>query len=108
MIDKEDIYDSKISPLVLELFKVCQEEGIPMFATFQYGDEAFCSTALSTGHIMIDHLRAVSQCAQGSGVNIDKYLFWVVKKVKEENLGHSSIFLHQAGISIEPAEENND
>jgi hypothetical protein len=38
-------------------------------------------------------------------VNIDKYLFWVVKRVKEEGRGHGSIFLHQAGIPTSPEGE---
>lgn len=102
MIDKEEIYDAKIYPLMKELLQICQDEGIPMFATFQYGDEAFCSSALTTdSHILINHLKALSRCTQGGGINIDKYLFWVVKQIQEEGKGHSSIFLQQAGIPIE-------
>ena len=102
MVDKEQVYDQRIHPIMTELIRICEEEDIPMFATFQYADESFCTSALSTGHILIDHLRAVSQCSQGSGVNVDKYMFWVAKKVREEGKGHSSIFLNQAGIPTEP------
>lgn len=102
MDDKERIYDEQISPLVQQLIRVCQENGIPMFASFQYSDEGFCTSALSSGHIVIDHYRALAQCAEKGGVNIDKYMFWVAKKVREEGRGHSSIFLSQAGIPAEP------
>lgn len=101
MEDKEKAYDEHVSPLVQRLIEACQEHGVPMFCTFQFSQDGFCTSALSTGHPVIDHHRALSQCADGPGVNLDKYLVWVVKKVKEEGKGHNSIFLHQAGIPTE-------
>lgn len=108
MDDKEQIYDEQISPLVQQLIKVCQDNGIPMFATFQFAQTGFCTSALSTGHKVIDHHRAMAQCASDDGaVNVDRYLRWVSKTALKE--GHSSFFLLQAGIPLQPeAEETPD
>lgn len=101
MDNKEHIYDEQISPLVQQLIKVCQDNGIPMFATFQFAQTGFCTSALSTGHKVIDHHRAMAQCASDDGaVNIDRYLRWVTKAAWKE--GHSSLFLLNAGIPLQP------
>ena len=38
MIDKEDIYDEQINPLMAEILRICKENGIPMVASFQLTD----------------------------------------------------------------------
>lgn len=80
MDDKEHIYDTQVSPLVQQLLKVCQDNGIPMFATFQFSDTGFCTSALEEqGHRLIRHMRALSQCAEEDRVNVERYLRWVAK-----------------------------
>lgn len=101
-MDKEQIYDEHISPIMKQLIAACQEHGIPMYATCQFQDDAFCVTALhDEGHILLTHLQALGQCAAGDGVNLDKYLNWVAKKARTE--GHGSSYLLMAGVPCQPA-----
>ena len=106
MEDKEAIYDEQIAPLMAQLLEVCQREGIPMFASFQYSDDGFCSSVLGTGHCMFEHYNALRQCAEPGGVNVDKYMNWVAKDARKN--GHSSIYLKMSGIPLTPDETPND
>jgi len=38
--DKEHIYDDRIAPLMEKVYKICQQEGIPMAAQFYLQDES--------------------------------------------------------------------
>ncbi len=47
---KEDFYDDKISPLMSEIIKLCQEAEIPMIADFalDYNDDEECHLKCTT------------------------------------------------------------
>jgi hypothetical protein len=98
--DKEAIYDEQIAPLMTQLLEICQREGVPMIASFQYSEDGFCTSALSTGHCVFTHYTALAQCAEDDGVNVDKYMNWVAKDARKN--GHSSMYLKMAGIPLEP------
>ena len=100
MEDKEAIYDEQIAPLMTQLLEICQREGVPMFASFQYNEDGFCTSAQSSGHCVFDHYRALAQCAEHGGVNVDKYMDWVAKDARKN--GHSSIYLKMSGIPEVP------
>jgi hypothetical protein len=100
MENKESVYDKRISPLMLEIIRICQEEEMPFFASFEFADNSFCTSAHDVGHSVMKHYRALSQCAEHGGVNVDKYMFWVAKTARVE--GHSSIVLHQMGVPEVP------
>lgn len=100
MEDKESIYDEQIAPLMAQLLEICQREGIPMFASFQYSADGFCSSALGTGHCVFKHYNALLQCAENNGVNVDKYMNWVAKDARKN--GHGSIYLKLAGVPEVP------
>ena len=100
MEDKEAIYDEQIAPLMTQLLEICQREGVPMFASFQYSEVGFCTSALSTGHCVFEHYRALAQCALPGGVNVDKYMDWVAKDARKN--GHCSIYLKMSGIPEVP------
>ena len=101
MNNKEAIYDEKIAPLVNEILALCKEHEIPMFVTFQYSDADFCTSAMEhSGHPIIKHCRALMRCAEDSGINIDKYVFWVMKEL--QGRPHSSIVLHTMGMPTNP------
>lgn len=106
MENKEHIYDEKISPIVKQLLAVCKEEGIPMFATFQFDGCGFCTSSLrENGHPMLEYLVAMQQCTQGEhNVNIDRFLKWVCKSAIKE--GHHSFYLMQLGIPFASADDN--
>lgn len=47
--DLEDVYDSKISPLMTQIIEICRENNMPMFASFLFRDtekdgKGFCTT----------------------------------------------------------------
>lgn len=52
MSTREELYDEKISPLMVQIIALCKEHDIPMVATFQInddrpdGDAFMCSTAI--------------------------------------------------------------
>jgi hypothetical protein len=97
MKNKEKIYDEEISPLIKKIVEICEKNDIPLFATFQYSDELFCSTHIfgDGKHPVFEHYDAIRQCAQHSSVNVDKYIFWLLKTSRGKK--HSSLFLHRLG-----------
>lgn len=102
MNSKEAIYDTSIAPLMAQVIDLCKANGIPLFATFQYDSDSFCSTVIADGdaHPAFRHYEAIRQSIEGSGVNIDKYMNWNAKAARVS--GHSSIWLRQAGIPATP------
>lgn len=104
MEDLERVYDEQISPLMKQIIDICKEHGMPMFTEFQFNDDGFCMTRLhgkdDNGHPLFNHFEALIQCIQDGGVNIDKYMFWVMRHARKD--GHSSIILSQLGIPVEP------
>jgi len=100
MEDKEAIYDEQIAPLMTQLLEICHREGVPMFASFQYSEDGFCTSAQSNGHCVFEHYRALAQCAEHGGVNVDKYMNWVAKDARKN--GHSSIYLKMSGVPEVP------
>jgi hypothetical protein len=106
MENLEKVYDEQISPLMKQIIDICKENKMPMFAEFQYGDTDFCKTRLCgedwPGHFLFNHLEVLTQCMQEGGINIDKYMFWVMRHAKKQ--GHSSMILSQLDIPTEPVE----
>jgi hypothetical protein len=49
--DAEDVYDEQIAPLMAQIIKICQDNQIPMIASFAYasdedGGHDLCTTTL--------------------------------------------------------------
>lgn len=44
--DNERVYDTEIAPRMAQIIQICQQHGIPMFATFGYGPGDWCTTAI--------------------------------------------------------------
>jgi hypothetical protein len=44
--DRESVYDEQISPLMRQIIAICKANGIPMFASFVFAPERFCTTNL--------------------------------------------------------------
>jgi hypothetical protein len=94
--DKEKIYDEQIFPLMERILAVVKEHKIPFFTTFQCSDDTFCTSELipqEDSHIILEFLDALYQCREGNGVNIDKFVFWIIKRVRGQE--HSSLVLNQ-------------
>lgn len=99
-VDKEKVYDDLISPLMVQILKLCETYDLPMFTSFQFSPDGFCTSCIDTGHLVMQHHKAIAQCAEGTGVNVDKYMFWVAKQARLT--GHSSLVLHQMGVPERP------
>lgn len=97
MNNKEEIYDKKIAPLMTEILKVCKEEGIPMFADFQYSDDGFCTSTIYPDvegrHIAVKMYDVLHQCKKESGINLDKFIFHIARNYKNT----SSVVLNMLG-----------
>ena len=79
---------------------------MPFFTSFQYSDDGFCSSGgRIEGHAVFDYYDAIKQCIEGDGINIDKFMFWVMRGAKE--IGHSSIILSQLDIPVSPNQPLN-
>ena len=102
--NKEKIYDEEISPLMNKIIEICNDKEIPFFATFEFNDGEFCTSASrKNGHIILNHYEALRQCIQDNRVNVDKYIFWL-KQIASET-GHSSVHLKLLGVNENPIEE---
>lgn len=45
-LDLESVYDEEINPLMAQILAVCKRHKMPMVASFQYGPDDFCTSAL--------------------------------------------------------------
>lgn len=45
--ENEEVYDTEIAPLMQQIIDICQENEIPITASFQIGDGFFCTTVIS-------------------------------------------------------------
>ncbi len=65
--DKEGIYDEQISPLMAQIIAICKQNGIPVFASFVYAPEKFCTTHIPApteseeGRRLVECERAVTR-----------------------------------------------
>lgn len=101
MEDKENIYDEKIAPLMTQIIDICKKHKLPFFASFQYADNNFCTSGgRMKGHPVFEYYDAIKQCIGLGGINIDKFMFWIMRGAKEK--GHSSIILSQLDVPVVP------
>jgi len=92
--NNEDIYDKKINPLMKQIQKIAQENNIPFHAEFQISDDLMCTSCNKEPegyHIIFNIFSAVTLCCMGEQFNIDKFLFWFLKKFDVSQ----SIFLRE-------------
>ena len=81
MKNKEDYYDEEIAPIISDLITRCKSEGIGLFANFQYSKDGFCQTLISKdNHCILTILKALSDCVEENGVNIDKFIIWIMRE----------------------------
>lgn len=98
MEDKEAVYDAEIFPLMKQIMAICKINQIPMFTTFQYAEDSFCTSMQykGTDHRLFHSLDALYQSREGQNINIDKFMFWVMREAKQQ--GHCSLILKQLGV----------
>lgn len=102
---KEEFYDSEIAPVLAELAKKCQDRGMAIIAAVDIGGADHGRTAAipENSHPVFGWLNALAQCAEEKGVNIDKFMFGIMRDAVER--GHSSTVLRSLGISLKPKAE---
>lgn len=95
---QEKIYDEKISPLMTEIIKICKEHEITIFSLFQYDKTEFCKTYIpNEPHMLFNLINIMHQCIEEKGVNIDKFLFSIMRLYPNT----SSMCLHQLGHKVD-------
>ena len=97
-MEKEKIYDDLINPLMAKIIAICKDNDIPFFTTFQFSDDGFCTSCKydKTSHPVVAFYEAIRQCIEENGVNIDKFIMWVMREARVK--GHSSLILTQLGV----------
>ena len=102
MKDREKLYDEELFPLMEQIMSICETNNIPMFAVFQYAENGFCTSMKydRKSHKLFEFFDAIAQSKEGDSVNIDKFMFWVMKKGGE--IGHNSIILRQLDVNPSP------
>ena len=108
MEDKEAVYDEQIAPLMKQIIEICNANEIPMFATFQYSNDGLCTSMRYHGSdlLLFQSLDALFQSREGKGINIDKFMFWIMKKVKKTR--HTSLILQQLGVPTNQIEDSTN
>jgi len=101
----EQVYDSEISPLVLQIIEICKQNNLPFFMEFDLDGDMSCkSSSVPTENNMVRMHDVVSQCLENNNsFNLDKFLFWIVREAQQK--GHSSVFLSRLDIPLEPKKE---
>ncbi len=94
----EQIYDEKIAPVLMDLMKLCNANGMPFVAQVEYEPGEFCSSAeLPQGRSLPMDLMYVAGRCRG---NVDSLIGWIVNYAKEH--GHSSVYLKMLGVPLQP------
>jgi hypothetical protein len=99
MDKKEKIYDEQIAHKLLEIADICKKHDMSIFASVEYKPGYFGTTRMfGKKHNIFDCYEAIRQCICGNGIDIDKFLRWVIKEAHKT--GHSSIYLHLLGVKV--------
>jgi hypothetical protein len=106
-IDREKLYDSEISPIIKQLINKCKEYKMPLYIKCEYGKKEFSTTSLLTKnfnpHPSMFALNAIGQCFCNDGFDIDKFLRWVIRQIKQEGQ-HGSMYMAMLGYKAETGE----
>ena len=88
----EAIYDEQIAPLLLQAGQICEQHGMAMVATVEYGKEQRGETRLlPDGSGLAMHMLSM---LTASGNNIDSFLIKLIRFCNEEGLPlEQSMFL---------------
>ena len=102
----EEVYDKQIAPLMTKIIEICKKHKLPVFASFEYDKEKFCTTSLIGKEFdsspIFAHFSVLIECMQEDGINIDKYLGWIIRGTKKGE--HRSVYLKM----LEEKREENE
>lgn len=100
MTNREEVYDNDIHPLVERISLICKQNKVPMFMTFQDGDESFRNSCLNP-----DHSQFQTMCLHlwlSETWTFDEFMKRVISDARKN--GHNSLFLKAMGIPEKPAD----
>jgi len=104
----EEIYDAEIAPALMKIATRCKELGFPFVAVVEW-DSSISDQGARTEFCPSDKRPTAQQLlvhyAARSRGNVDSLLMGVMKDARK--FGHSSIFLKQLGVPLQPEEETS-
>jgi hypothetical protein len=93
--EKEKFYDEEIAPILAQLGKKCEDNGLSFFAAVEYDPEEYgfgrTSTRTKDCSVVMEMLNWVAK----SMGNIDAFVMAAARYTIENKLPHSSIVLSQ-------------
>lgn len=96
--DREKFYDTEIAPVLMELARKCQNNGLSIAAMVEWEPgETGRTAALAVGSGFGIRM---AETAMRSAGNVDTLIWALMKYAKEA--GHSSICLQQLGVPCKP------
>lgn len=99
----EEFYDTEIAPTLANLGKRCEERSLAFLAVVQFDQDGSTGRTVSLpkgAPAVVRWANALASCALRGGVNLDSFLFAVMKEARET--GHSSAVLAQLGVPTSP------
>lgn len=97
MSQAEQFYDEHVAPVLLELARKCDEQGIPFLASVEYGEGDLGTTINKAAHassaFYLPRLALFSS-------NIDSFMIRVSRDATKH--GHSSMILTLLGVPVQP------
>lgn len=95
----EAYYDEHISPKLMALAKECDEQGMSLLAVCEFSPGDIARTLTLQKELCME-LKLALAVVEARG-NLDAFLMAVERYARKH--GHSSIFLTQRGIPLEPS-----
>lgn len=96
----EKYYDEVIALKLKEVMELCQANGLSIVAVVEYAPESVGRNFASPpGQPLSIGMKMVDWAAQCHG-NVDKFMIAASNHARQH--GHSSIYLKQAGVPLEP------
>lgn len=99
----EQVYDEQIAPKLLELAKICRDNGMPFLATVEYAPGDFGTTADLPAEADRSLPMDWSYVAARSRGNADSLIMHLMRQAHER--GHASVLLQTLGVPPAPATE---
>ena len=101
----EPWYDAHVAPALLKLGNECADRGIPFLAVVGYdgskGSSGRTACMPAERAEFFNVLDTAARChVDGGGFHLDAFLGALIRHAREH--GHSSIYLSQLGIPVQP------
>lgn len=96
--EREAFYDNEIAPVLLELMRKCNAQGMPFLATVEYNPGEYGTSAdlpaRPARSLPMDWAHVASRCMG----NADTLIGHLVMQARER--GHASVYLKMLGVEM--------